>query len=111
MDKINSNDIKCGNKGTWDEIIGLLPYKNNTNLVVDKNLLKRMPVFNKDISETKEKIYAFAAFLPPGRFNSCIMYNCDDTQKDKSLYSLMIHSQKREHPIDIKFKKVKKFKV
>jgi hypothetical protein len=44
-DKINSNDVKCGNKGMWDEIISLLPYKNNTNLVVDKNLLKRMPVF------------------------------------------------------------------
>lgn len=111
VDKINSGDIKCGNKGIWEEIIGLLPYKDHTNLVVDRNLLKRMPVFQKDISETKEKIYAFAAFLPPGRFNSCVMYNCDESQQEKSLYAFTIQSYKREHPIDIKFKKVKKFKV
>lgn len=70
-----------------------------------------MPVFNKDISETKEKVYAYAAFLPPGRFNSCVLHNTDEAQRDKGLYSFMIHSQKRDHPIDIKYKKVKKFKV
>lgn len=70
-----------------------------------------MPVFNRDISETKEKIYAYAAFLPPGRFNSCVLHNCDEVQREKGLYSFMIHSQKRDHPIDIRYKKVKKFKV
>lgn len=110
-DKINSKDLEYGKKGLLDELMGLLPYKEKTNLIIDKNTLSLLSAFTGDIQETNEKLYAYACFLPQGSFNSCILYNVDENQEDKKMYYFMLHARKRDHPIDIKFKKVKKFKV
>ena len=40
-----------------------------------------------------------------------ILYNVDEHKEEKRMYYLQLNARKREHPIDIKFKKVKKFKV
>ena len=78
MDVINSKDQEYGRPGWLEEVVGLLPYTNQTNFVFDMDDLRLMDVVNKDISETKEKVYAYATFLPPGKFNTCILYNADE---------------------------------
>ena len=76
--------------------------------------LQLLDVVNKDISVTKEKVYAYATFLPPGLFNTCILYNSDEMsykQKKKGMFTLLMKGQPRKHNIDVKFKKVRQYKV
>jgi hypothetical protein len=60
--------------------MGLLPYKEHTNLIIDKATLSRLKTFTKDIQETEDKLYAYACFLPQGSFNSCVLFNVDENQ-------------------------------
>ena len=88
VDKINSKDIEYGNKGWIEELMGLLPYKEDTNFFIDEEALSKLDIGAKGVSETNEKIYAFACFLPPGNFKSCFLFNQDsEQQKKKGIYS------------------------
>lgn len=63
---------------TWlTDLMALLPYREHANLVFDLDELKKMDIAKQDGDETKEKVYAYACFVPPGRFNSCILYNTE----------------------------------
>jgi hypothetical protein len=62
----------------------------------------------------KEKIYLYACFLPPDKFNSCILHNCDENpnnQKKKALVALNLQGRERNLPIEVKFKKIRQFKI
>lgn len=61
--------------------MAVIPYKNHINLVVNLQDLQHMDVVQNDATETKEKVYAYATFMPPGRSNSCILYNTDSQSK------------------------------
>lgn len=93
IDIINSKDQEYGKPGWLEELMGLLPYGNETNFVFDMDDLQLLDVVNKDISVTKEKVYAYATFLPPGIFNTCILYNSDEMsykQKKKGMFTLLM---------------------
>lgn len=114
IDKINSKDLDFGKPGWFDELLSALPYREHTNFIIDPELLRKMDVVKKDIQETQEKVYAFACFLPPGRSSAWVMYNSDsksDAQRKKSICTLLMPAKPRAHDIDVKFRKVRSFKI
>lgn len=68
---------------------------------------------NQDLHESEEKIYAYACFLPAGKFNSAIMHNTpeDKHQRVKNFFGLQIKTFKREHDIELRFKQIRKYKI
>jgi hypothetical protein len=52
------------------------------------------------ISELKEKVYAYADFLPPGKHNTCFLYNTTNRPK-KGLYTFLSNVNHRELPLDL----------
>jgi hypothetical protein len=88
-------------------MLRLLPYKENTNFVVEPSLLRRLSLHTVD-GQLPEKIYAYACFLPPGKHNTCIMYNSaeDPSCKLKNLYPTIVKARPREYPIALKYKKI-----
>jgi hypothetical protein len=83
VDKIKESDHLDQN---WlKKLLDLLPYKQNSNMVFDPNVLKQMKI---ERNGANEKVYAYACFMPPGRFSSSILYNMEHSQKSKGLYSM-----------------------
>ena len=114
IDTINAADKAIGATPWLTNLMALLPYQEHTNLVFDLDELKKMDMAKQSGEEVKEKVYAYACFVPPGRFNSCILYNTENqskSQKHKSLYTMLIKAKAREHSIDIKHKKVKQYRA
>ena len=98
----------------------LLPYKDNTNFIVDPSMIQNLESINSLQAETEddkynldEKLYAFACFLPQGKHNTCILNNIseDPTMRTKNIYSTLIRARPRQYKIDLKFKKIKQFKI
>ena len=44
-DNINSKDLEYGKKGLLDELLGNLPYKEHTNLIIDRDTLANLKTF------------------------------------------------------------------
>jgi len=49
VDKINSKDLEYGAKGWLEELMSLMPYKEDTNLFIDESILNSMDIVNKGI--------------------------------------------------------------
>ena len=114
IDTINAADKVIGATPWLTNLMALLPYREHTNLVFNLDELKEMDIAKQSSEEVREKVYAYACFVPPGRFNSCILYNTENqskSQKHKSLYTMLIKAKAREHGIDIKHKKVRQFRA
>lgn len=78
VDTMNAKDIATSTTPWLLDLMALLPYSEHVNLAFDLNELKKMDIANPEGGgETNEKIYAYACFMPPGRFNSCILYNTE----------------------------------
>ena len=91
-------------------MIDFLPYKSNTNFIFDVETIKKLDFVKGDC--TSEKVYAYACFLPPGKYSSCLMYNNDiKNPKSKSMYTLTVKVPTRTYPIWDKSKKIRKYKV
>jgi hypothetical protein len=91
-------------------MIDFLPYKSNTNFILDKEIIKKLDFLKGDCNT--EKVYAYACFLPPGKYSSCVIYNNDiKTQKSKSMYTMTVKVPTRTYNIWEKTKKIRKFRV
>jgi len=77
-----------------------MPYKETVNMIIPFETLVDLNSKAGLISELKEKVYAFADYLPPGKHNSCFIYNTQNKPK-KGLYSFMTNIMPRELPLDI----------
>lgn len=112
IDKINKQDIEDGKPGWLNQLLDLLPYKQHANLVFDPKVLKEMDIAKKGCQN--EKVYAYACFMPPGRFSSSILYNIESqsrSQKNKSLYTMQVKVKPRDYAVKVRYKKVRQFRV
>jgi len=109
-DEINDFDIKSCSQGWFDEMIDFLPYKEKTNFVFDMASIKKFDFIQNDCDS--EKVYAYACYLPPGKYSSAVLYNNDSkSQKSKSMYTMTVKVPERTYPIWDKTKKIRKFRV
>ena len=70
--------------------------------------MKNLDMIKKDGIE--EKIYAYACFMPPGRYTSCVLFNNDSkNQMSKSIYTMMVKVPPRMYNIRKAEKKIKKY--
>ena len=58
----------------------------------------------------KEKIYVYADFLPPGKHNTCLLYNTPNEPK-KGMYTFLVNVRHRELPLNILTKKVREYRI
>ena len=87
-----------------------LPYKNKTNYVFNLESMHQLDIIKNDC--LNEKIYAYACFMPPGKYSSCVLYNNDNkSQKSKSIYTMMVKVPVRDYNIERKHKKIRKYQV
>ena len=79
-------------RGWLQDLLKELPYDHKlSNMVIDPSLMTENfdmvqqkfndPEFYEtcktpSLENMSEKVYAFACFLPQGKFNSCVLYNC-----------------------------------
>ncbi len=55
---------------------------------------------NKKFHEIREKIYVFADFLPPGKHNTCLVYNTQNIPQ-KDIFNFLTLVKPREELIPI----------
>jgi hypothetical protein len=55
---------------------------------------------NKDFLREREKVYVFAKYLPPGKHNTCLLYNTTNVPA-KDLYTFFTIVKPREDQIPI----------
>lgn len=70
------------------EFQDLLPYTSNVNMIVSFDKVLDVNKEQNALAEFKEKVYIFADYLPPGKHNSCLLYNTTNAPK-KGIYSFM----------------------
>jgi hypothetical protein len=58
----------------------------------------------------KEKIYVYADFLPPGKHNTCLLYNTPNEPK-KGMYTFLVNVRHRELPLNLLTKKVREYRI
>jgi hypothetical protein len=106
--------VEYGSKTWLDELLSILPFKENTNFVIDPLVLRQLDVSKKDFKDLGEKVYAYACFIPQGKYSGAVLYNSDPKSlemRDKSLYEFTVAARKRQYPIELKFKKVRRYKI
>jgi hypothetical protein len=58
----------------------------------------------------KEKIFVYADFLPPGKHNTCLLYNTP-TEPKKGMYTFLVNVRHRELPLNLLTKKVREYRI
>ena len=77
-----------------------MPFKGQDNLNIPIEKLLELMADTKRVAEMNEKFYAFAQFLPPGKHNTCLVYNTTNIPK-KDIYSFTTVVRPREEMIKI----------
>lgn len=55
---------------------------------------------NSLINDIKDKYYVYANFLPPGKHNTCILFNTKNAPK-KNIYSCIVNVRPNKLEIDL----------
>lgn len=112
-ENIFTSDATFYQPGWIDKLLDLLPYKEHTNFMVDPQLLYRLNLYPELDDKLQEKVYVYADFIAPGNHNASILYNSneDPSMATKNIYTTIINAKPREHKIDLKYKKIKQFRV
>eukprot|EP00347_Sterkiella_histriomuscorum_P021600 403333417 len=108
FDKIREGDLLPSN---WlKEMEQKLTYKSKTNMAVSFDKIIESTIENKKFLDGREKVYIYAQYLPPGKHNTCLVYNTSNVPK-KDIYTFYTIVKPREDIIPINHKKVKEFKI
>ena len=68
----------------------LLPFKEKNNFTLSLENIKKNFLKNSLDLDLIDKYYAFASFIPPGKHNTCILYNTPN-EPMKNIYSFIIN--------------------
>lgn len=83
---MNEADYEDKIRSTWMyEMRQMMQAKVNMVIGMDK-IMELDNEIGGLFSQMKEKVYAFADYLPPGKHNSCLLYNTANMPK-KGMYT------------------------
>jgi hypothetical protein len=78
----------------------MIPDKETANFVVGIDKLFEINQNAGVLSELKERVYVFADYLPPGKHNTCLLYNSVNKPK-KGMYTFFTRVKPREKPLKL----------
>jgi len=88
-------------KSTWMiELLQMMPYNDNANMVIGMDKIIELNKRDQIFSQMKEKLYVYADFLPPGKHNTCLLYNTPNEPK-KGMYTFLVNVRNRELPLSL----------
>jgi hypothetical protein len=98
-------------RSTWIyELQQMIPYKDTVNMVIGIDKIYELNSKDQIFSQQKEKVYVYADFLPPGKHNTCLLYNTPNIPR-KGMYTFLANVKHRELPLSIFSKKVKEYRI